>query len=207
VEGEIYLEDICKVAQEDLKYAYDKIDYWYKKNIKFLTIITVPFNTSCVFSEIIGTSVRNNEKVLYVWGKSEQNKELINKLRDMNLKLTHSYIKNGISDTDLTFIHYDNLNKIEEKYDLVIFDDITYFSNLNSISVKEKLEFCENLGRRILVYSIEKLALIGAKFELAAYNYKKPFVEPRILTTRIDLNVDIPYTLYDYLKCRYLCTN
>ncbi|NSB29050.1 hypothetical protein BCD93_000008 [Clostridium saccharoperbutylacetonicum] len=27
------------------------------------------------------------------------------------------------------------------------------------------------------MYSIEKLALVGEKFELAAYNYKKPFVE------------------------------
>lgn len=200
MEGESELEDICKVAQEDLQYAYDKIDYWYKKNIKFLTIITVPFNTSCIFSRVIETSVKINEKILYVWGKNEQNKELINKLRDINLKFTHSYIKNGSSDKDLTFIHYDNIDKIEEEYDLVIFDDITYFSNLSSINVKEKLELCSNLGKRVLVYSIEKLALIGAKFELAAYNYKKPFVEPRILTTRIDLNIDIPYTLYDYLK-------
>ena len=45
--------EICKVTQEDLKYAYNKIDYWYKKNIRFLTIITVPFNTPCIFLNII----------------------------------------------------------------------------------------------------------------------------------------------------------
>ena len=194
------MEDICKITEDDLKYAYDKIDYWYKKNIKFLTIITVPFNTACIFSDIIGKIAQNNEKVLYVWGKNEQNKQLINKIRDLNLSLTQSYIKRGISDTDLTFIHYDNIDKIKGQYDLVIFDDITYFSNLSSINVRDKLEICANLGRRVLAYSIEKLALVGAKFELAAYNYKKPFVEPRVLPTRIDLNVDIPYTLYDYLK-------
>ena len=37
--------NICKVSKEDLKYAVEKIDYWYKKNIKNLTIVTVPFNT------------------------------------------------------------------------------------------------------------------------------------------------------------------
>lgn len=26
---------ICKVNKEDLKYAIQKIDYWYKKHIKF----------------------------------------------------------------------------------------------------------------------------------------------------------------------------
>ncbi len=36
------MRNLCKVTLEDLKYAFDKIDYWYKKNIKFLTVITVP---------------------------------------------------------------------------------------------------------------------------------------------------------------------
>lgn len=192
--------NVCKVAQEDLKYACDKIDYWYKKNIKFLTIITVPFNTSCVFSNIISKIAQSNGKVLYVWGKSGENRELVNKIREVNSKINHSYIEKGTSITNLTFVHHNNLVKIDEQYDLVIFDDITYFSNLNSANIRDMLEICANLGERVLLYSIEKMALIGEKFELAAYNYKKPFVEPRILTTRIDLNSDIPFTLYDYLK-------
>ena len=192
--------DVCKVTQEDLKYAYDKIDYWYKKNIKFLTIITVPFNTPCAFCNIISNIAQNNGKVLYVWGKNSENRELINIIREINLNITYSHIEKGFSTTNLVFIHHDNLTKIEGQYDLVIFDDITYFSNLSSVNVRDRLEICANLGERVLLYSIEKMALVGEKFELAAYNYKKPFVEPRILTTRIDLNVDIPYTLYDYLK-------
>lgn len=191
---------VCKVTQEDLKYACDKIDYWYKKSIKFLTIITVPFNTSCVFSNIINKITQSKGKVLYVWGKIGENRELINKIREVNSKITHSYIEKGTSTTNLTFVHYNNLMKIDEQYDLVIFDDITYFSNLNSANIRDMLDICANLGERVLLYSIEKMALIGEKFELAAYNYKKPFVEPRILTTRIDLNSDIPFTLYDYLK-------
>jgi late competence protein required for DNA uptake (superfamily II DNA/RNA helicase) len=194
------MSNLCKVTQEDLKYAYDKIDYWYKKNIKFLTIITVPFNTSCVFSNIICKLSQNNNKVLYVWGKSGENRELINRIRELNSNITHSYIEKGDSRKNLTFTHYNNLTKIDEQYDLVIFDDITYFSNLSSVNVRELLEICADLGKRVLLYSIEKMALIGEKFELAAYNYKKPFVEPRILTTRIDLNSDIPFTLYDYLR-------
>ena len=192
--------EVCKVTQEDLKYACDKIDYWYKKNIKFLTIITVPFNTPCIFSNIISNIAQNNGKVLYVWGKNAENRELINIIKEINSDITHSYIKKGVSNTNLVFIHYDNLTKIDEQYNLVIFDDITYFSNLNSGNVRARLDICSNLGERVLLYSIEKMALVGEKFELAAYNYKKPFVEPRILTTRIDLNVDIPFTLYDYLK-------
>ena len=78
------MEDICKVTEDDLKYACDKIDYWYKKNIKFLTIITVPFNTPCIFLNIITNITQNDGKVLYVWGKNGENKELINIIRELN---------------------------------------------------------------------------------------------------------------------------
>ncbi|MDR3596109.1 hypothetical protein [Clostridium sp.] len=190
----------CKVTQQDLKYAFDKIDYWYKKNIKFLTIVTVPFNTSCVFSNIISKICNDNCRVLYVWGKNGENKELISVIRESNFNITHCYIEKGTSTKDLTFVHHNNLFKVEEQYDLVIFDDITSFSNLSSGNVRELLDVCAELGERVLLYSIEKMALVGERFELAAYNYKKPFVEPRILSTRIDLNIDIPFTLYDYIK-------
>lgn len=190
----------CKITIEDLKYAFDKIDYWYRKNIKLLTIITVPFNTSCVFSNIISKVSQSNGRVLYVWGKSGENKELINGIKEFDSGITHSYIEKKDSSSELKFVHYNNLANINGQYDLVIFDDITYFSNLNSVNVRDILEICMSKGERVLLYSIERMALIGEKFELAAYNYKKPFAEPRILTTRIDLNLDIPFTLYDYLK-------
>lgn len=191
---------ICKVKQMDLKYAIDKIDYWYKKNIKFLTVVTVPFNTSCIFTDIINNISKDGGKILYVWGKSREHRELISALRDLDFNVTHSYIENGNSSTQLTFVDYKNLVKTTGEYDLVIFDDVTYFSNLSSILVRERLDVCSELGKRVLLYSIEKISLVGEKFELAAYNYNQPFVEPRILTTRIDLNTDIPYSLYDYLK-------
>lgn len=191
---------ICKVKKKDLRYAIEKIDYWYKKNIRFLTIVTVPFNTSCVFSSIIDVISRSNGKILYVWGKEKENRELVTSIKDYNSTITHSYIEKNFSNTDLSFIHYKNLHNINENFDLVIFDDITYFSNLKNAEIREYLNICSDIGNRVILYSIEKVAFIGEKIELAAYNYKQPFAEPRVLTTRIDLNNDIPYTLYDYLK-------
>lgn len=191
---------VCKVKKEDLKYAIQKIDYWYKKHIKFLTIITVPFNTACVFSNIIHKLSEKDEKVLYVWGKEIENRELINSIREINSNITYSYARDSKNDTDLTFIHYKNLMNVSKQYDLVIFDDITYFSDVRNEKLFEYVREYENIGKRIIIYSIEKLPLIGEKVELSAYNYQQPFAEPRIMTTRIDLNKDIPYSLYDYLK-------
>ena len=191
---------VCKVKKEDLKYAVQKIDYWYKKHIKFLTIITVPFNTSCIFADIIDKLSRSGERVLYVWGKDMENRELINSLREFNSQISYSYFKKSDSNTSLIFVNYKNLDNVHEEYDLVIYDDITYFSNLSNSRLLEYVKEYGHIGKRSIVYSIEKLPIIGEKFELSAYNYEQPFVEPRVMTTRIDLNTDIPYTLYDYLK-------
>jgi hypothetical protein len=92
LKGDRGMVDVCRATQEDLKYAYDKIGYWYRKNIKFLTIITVPFNTPCVFSNIINNIAQNNGNILYVWGRKVENRELINVVRELNLEITHSYI-------------------------------------------------------------------------------------------------------------------
>ncbi len=191
---------VCKVKKEDLKYAVQKIDYWYKKHIKFLTIITVPFNTSCIFADIIDKLSRSGKRVLYVWGKDMENRELINSLREFNSQISYSYFKKSDSNTSLIFVNYKNLDNVHEEYDLVIYDDITYFSNLSNSRLLEYVKEYGHIGKRSIVYSIEKLPIIGEKFELSAYNYEQPFVEPRVMPTRIDLNTDIPYTLYDYLK-------
>lgn len=68
---------------EELNYAIDKIAHWYKKNIKFLNIITVPFNTSYIFSDIINEISMQDGKILYVWGNNRENRELLTLLNCM----------------------------------------------------------------------------------------------------------------------------
>ena len=56
------------------------------------------------------------------------------------------------------------------------------------------------MSERIIVYSIEDITILGDKIEYTPLLYKKPFIEPRVISTRIDLNKDMPYILYDYIK-------
>lgn len=183
-----------------LEYAIKKINSWYRRNIKFLTIITTPFNTSCIFAEIIDEFIKNNGKVLYVWGKTRQNRELIGKIREKNSKTTYSYIQNSKKSDQLIFANFYDLYDVRSNYDLIIFDDISCFSNLTLSNVRNHLEICNSIGKRVILYSTEKSSIIGEKIDIASYDYKKPFVEPRILMTRVNLNLDIPYSLYDYLE-------
>lgn len=73
------------------------------------------------FFKIISKVSQNNGNVLYVWGKEGENKELVNITREMYSDITHSYVVKEISNAKLTFTHYNNLMKIKQNYDLVIF--------------------------------------------------------------------------------------
>lgn len=192
--------ELCRIKEEHIKYAIDKINYWYKKNIKLLSIITVPFNTPCIFADIIDYIAGTSGRILYVWGKDNENKELITLLKKKNSKINYSYIKEGDSNTELAFTNYKNIEKVEGHYELIIFDDITYFSCLSAAKLREIAEVCVKKAERVILYSIEKTSLIGEKFELADYNYDEPFVEPRVITTRVNLDKDMPYSAYDYIK-------
>ncbi|AOR22619.2 hypothetical protein [Clostridium taeniosporum] len=185
---------------EELNYAIDKIAHWYKKNIKILNIITVPFNTSYIFSDIINEISMQGGKVLYVWGNNRENRELLTLLREINQDITYSYIECGKGITNLTFANERNLGLIRGNYDLIIFDDIGYFSNIDNLNIRNKIDICSVLSNKIIFYGIEKTTLNGELIEILPYNCEKPFVEPRILTTRINLSLDIPYNLYEYLK-------
>lgn len=182
-----------EINLKNIEYAVNKINKWYKKNVKFLNIITIPFNTSCIFIDIISRIIEESGRVLYVWKEKSENKDLINALKEYK-SLKDDAQKNRIEFTDYQSI---DLNK---KYDLVIFDDVTYFSTTSIADILEKVEEVMNKADRIIIYSVQKMPMAGDKIEIAAYDYNKPFIEPRFLETRVNLNEDIPYNLYDYIK-------
>lgn len=177
-----------------------KINHWYRSTAKILSITTVPFNTTLIFNNIISEVIGENKKVLYVWGKDGEDRRLIQEIREVRTRITYTQIESGLGQCDINFVNYKNIDKIIGNYGLIILDDISTFSTLNKIELKLKYEEIAKCGERVIVYSMEEITSLGEKFEAIPENNNYPFVEPRIITTRIDLNKDIPYILYDYLK-------
>jgi hypothetical protein len=184
----------------ELDFAIKRIALWYKKNTKCLSILTSPYNSTLIFGEVILDVIREGKKVLYIWGRDKENKELVDSLKKIKKTLTYSHLERGEGHSDINFINYMDIYKAEGKYELVIFDDISSSSLLTKKILKEKYEFGCSIGNRGILYSIDDIASSGDTFELIHMYVNKPFVEPRIITTRIDLRLDIPYSLYDYLK-------
>lgn len=177
-----------------------KINQWYRKQSKILTVITSPYNTTSIYASIINEVVRQKGKVLYIWGNEIDNKELVNNVKLKKGNLTYSFLKSGEGNLDITFTSFKNIINIRGYYDLCIIDDISTLSLMNKEEITELVEAMYLYNKRIIIYSIEKIISMGEKLELSSVVAKRPFVEPRIINTRINLEEDIPYALYDYLK-------
>lgn len=182
----------------ELNYGIEKIEKWYDKSSKSLGIVTVPYNSTLIFNDIILKLVKRNKKILYIWNGKGIKQKLVSYMKRINKDIKVNYITSRESSDDITFINYRDIDSINEKYDLVIYDDISYYSSLNNKQITKIYRKLINKFTKIILYSIEELDF-DEQFYLGPLSIEKPFVEPRIIKTRIDLNKDIPCILYDYL--------
>lgn len=178
------------------KYNYF-IRKWYKGKKKTLTIISVPGNTTLIFKEIIEEALNNKQKVLYAWNGKEVNKDLLKKLQTNE---DYSYYSKEENYSSLGFVNIENYKIIKNKYDLCIIDDISLFEIKSRNQIIEALEYLFLYCNKIIIYSIEKLTPSGEFLDVLALNRKQPFVEPRYITTRVNLEEEIPYRVYEYIE-------
>lgn len=175
------------------------INRWYSGKRKILNINTSPYNSLNIFIELLIGLIIENKRILYISQEKNINKDFLNKIkskRDKNIK--YSLNKEDIKN-DITFFSYDNIFEIKNHYDLCIIDDISNFSLVSKNDLREYIEYLYVYCSKIIIYSIEKNISSGEVLKVLNLNRNKPFIEPRILNTRVNLESDIPYNLYDYL--------
>ena len=176
-----------------------KINKWYNKQSKILNIVTNPYNTTLIFLNIIKELIKENKRVLYVWNGEKCNNDILRALKKDDIEFKYSCNKEINGSEDLVFINFKNIKDVKEYYDLCIIDDISSYSIVSKEEVRCGLEYLYIYSKRIISYSIEKVVTMGTTFEISDLVRNKAFIEPRIITTRVKLDEDMPYTLYDYL--------
>lgn len=178
---------------KEYDYCRDKIKNWYYNgNERFLTIETIPFNLNIIFRDIILSITKDKGKVLYISGLAKA--EVI-----QDLSITDKSTNDQIIKGNLAILLYSELYNIADKYDLIICDDISTFSKVSKDNLRCLLPKLEKLSDKIILYTPENIIRRGEKIEVTCIYHRIPFVEPRIMTTRIDLNKDIPNLLYEYI--------
>lgn len=175
-----------------------KINKWYNKKVKLLTVITNPYNSNLIFLDLVEKLLKENKKILYIWGYNGINKKIINELKTKKINFNYSFMDGKEGKENLVFSNFDNVNKIKNGYDLCIIDDISTYSIVSKEKLRGYVEYLYLYSNRIIVFSIEKIINMGSTLNLSELRRKKPFIEPRIITTRVKLDEDMPYMLYDY---------
>ena len=183
---------------KELSNTFKKINKWYGKKTKVLSIKTRPFNTVEIFSNIINKVVGRESNILYVFC-SKKEKYAYEKQNELYEYINETIEKEKI-ESKIKFIFIDEINKIDNLYDLVIFDDISLFSKSSNKYIREAIEDIYWNCNKIIVYASEYIFPIGEKFEINYMPSQEPMIEPRLMNTRIKLEQDIPLSLFEYFR-------
>lgn len=183
---------------KELSNVFKKINKWYSKKTKVLSIKTRPFNNIDIFSNIINKVLCEHRTVLYVFCSKEE-KYVNEKKKELYEFIGNEICINNLESRFLCTV-IDDINSIDNSYDLVIFDDISLFSKVSNDYIRDSIENIYWKSEKIIIYSSEFIFPIGEKIELPYMKSSNPIVEPRFINTRIRLEENIPLSLFEYFK-------
>ena len=183
---------------KELSNAFKKINKWYGKRTKVLNIKTRPFNSIEIFSNIINKVLYENKKILYIFCSEEKDYIKVS-INDIYKFLDNTIISKQL-ESNIHFVNIGDIEGVDKFYDLVIVDDISLFSKISNEYIRESIENVYWKSNKIIIYSSEYIFPIGEKIELNYILSDDPMVEPRLISTRIRLEENIPISLFEYFK-------
>ncbi|MFT8314533.1 MAG: hypothetical protein ABF633_09855 [Clostridium sp.] len=193
--------NLNNLSIEEIKIS-NAILNWSFGRKNFLSVVAPPYNTSLIFIKTIMEFISNEKKVLYITGEYEKNIQIIKYFRNNTKFRKYTYIRNSVTMTNssLVFCNYKKSILIKDKFDLVIYDDIRSYPLYSKYEIIDIMNKCCNEHGKLIAYSIDDIFNKGKEILLPAKYNKMPLVEPRIITTRIDINKDMPFVVYEYIK-------
>lgn len=184
-----------KISKEILKYSLEG-----KKRID---IVSVFYNSSDILLEVIIAYANEKKDILYITNEEEASIDIIyfiNKFSNLGKYVYSPETSYSSVNEYLHICNHENALKLHEKFDLVIYNDIRSFPKYSKQQIKSiLLKMCK--GESIAIaYSIENVLGDSDSISFPLKSNKIPIIEPRIITTRINLSMDIPLVVYEYLN-------
>lgn len=174
---------------------------WTLSKEKVLNVIIPPYNDLEILSEVIIAYTQKNKKVLYITGENEESIFIQNAIKKNSSFRDYTYVRNNfVPQNSLLYIcNYTNALRLKEKYDLVIYDDIHSFSEYNNYEIMDIIIKCSKPEGKVICLAVEGIFKNSRDIIIPVRSNRKPLCEPRYVITKIDLNKEIPYIIYDYL--------
>jgi late competence protein required for DNA uptake (superfamily II DNA/RNA helicase) len=167
-----------------------------------LNLVTIPFNNILkILNRTITNCINNNEKVIYITNEETEDIGIIEALK-INIKdfLHFRNCDNECEGKMLVTTNHEDSILIFEKFDLVIYDNINCFSDYSNNEILDIMgRLCKENGK-LIACSYEPVFKNSINISFPIMENGRPFVEPRNIITRIDLNNNIPSVIYEFLK-------
>lgn len=189
------------IARNEEEKLCQKILNFYDSKEKYLNIISVPYNSSAIFINVILKCILEDKRVLYITGEKEGSISIIDELKKYTLFREYEYIRNKKNTNKKSFCICDieTFFKLKDSFDMYIYDDISSFSENSSLDTINYIKSSVNNSSKVIFFTIESIKDCK-EISYPIANHRQPLVEPRILMTRLDLNRDIPLEAFEYIK-------
>lgn len=168
-----------------------------------IDVISPFYNSSDIFLETIIAFANEKKNILYITNEDERFIDIsyfINKFSNMSKYIYSNDINYSGQNEHIHICNHEDTLKLQGEFDLVIYDDIRSFPKYNKHQIKKIiLKICKPEGVAI-AYGVENVFDQGNTIMFPLKNTNTPIIEPRIITTRINLSMDIPLVVYEYLN-------
>ncbi|WP_243186804.1 hypothetical protein [Clostridium muellerianum] len=180
---------------------------WSMGSDKFLNIRSLPYNSAEIFIKVIMYYVLNNKKIAYITNETSNKVDVIEKIKKYTEFRNYAYLRGSkIQSSALLKVgNLYNICSLREKFDLIIYDDINSFPIKNAHETVNFISKISKYNTKVITYAVESILRSQKEFLLPVKDNKNPVIEPRTILTRIDINKDIPFMVYDYLKWSISC--
>jgi len=184
-----------EVSKEILKCALD--------GNRRIDVISAFYNSSDILLETIIAFANKKKDILYITNEDERCTDIsyfINKFSNMGKYVYYVDANYSSQKEKIHICNHEDALKLEGEFDLVIYNDIRSFPKYNKQQIgRIILKTCKAEGIAI-AYCVEDVFDQGSTIMFPLKNTNTPIIEPRIITTRINLSTDIPLVVYEYLN-------
>ncbi|MPM73146.1 hypothetical protein SDC9_120122 [bioreactor metagenome] len=190
------------VIREKRKKVSQLIQRWLFSNEQFLNIITIPCASTDIFIYSILEYMNKGKSILYISNEDEEYVDILEKIKKNSSFRGYSYLRRGDIKLKSKFIIVKAANALEimRDFDLVIFDDTRAFPHHTSYEIIDIMARMSKDEGKFIYCGVESIFKGKREIIIPVSEWPHPIVEPRTITTKINLEEDIPYIIYDYLK-------
>jgi len=190
--------NVIKAAKRKVS---DLIYSWSKSGKARLDVVALPQSGADIFIKTISGAVNEGKKVLYITDEKD-NIRLIDSIKKNSDFRGYTYLKNSPNSSlsELAVCSTATAWEIEDVFDLVIYDEINSMPKLSDSEIIEILDVRTRADGKGIIYSVYNKFQNGEGILLPIGDRKVPMIEPREIITRVDINNDIPFVVYDYIK-------